>query len=343
MSMFKPAVKEAAKLRLAIAGPSGSGKTYTALAVASELSAGGKVALVDTEHGSASKYADLFGFDVAEMHPPFHPDKFVAAITEAAAAGYAVIILDSLTHAWNGSGGMLEIVDDIAKRKSSGNTYAAWKDATPIQNRLIDAIVGAPIHVIATMRSKQDYAQDKDERGRTVIRKVGMAPQQRDGFEYEFDVFIDMSIDHEGIVSKTRCPALTDRVFAKPGRDMAAILAEWLKGAPAQVTARVVSVEAPAQAHAPQEAPAATNGNGKPKVSDGTLRRLHAVGVEYYGGEWDSNRHRLVDAITTGAATSSKDLTEAEAQKLISGLEKKLHDRQRVTEDNPFADEPVTA
>ena len=248
MSMFKKAIKSEAKLRLAIAGPSGSGKTYTALSVAAALADGRPVALVDTEHGSASKYADIFGFDVAEMHPPFHPDKFGQAISEAAAAGYAVIILDSLTHAWNGTGGMLDLVDEIAKRKGGGNTFAAWKDATPIQNRLIDAIVGAPIHVIVTMRSKQDYAQDKDDKGRTVIRKVGMAPQQRDGFEYEFDVFIDLDIDHNGIVSKARCPALTDRVFAKPGRDLAAILADWLQGAPPadNQPARVPDLQKPA-------------------------------------------------------------------------------------------------
>ncbi len=231
---FKKAVKSEAKLRLAVTGPSGSGKTYTALAIATHLADGAGVAMVDTEHGSASKYADIFTFDVLEMTPPFHPDNFVRAIAEAAQAGYAVIILDSLTHAWSGTGGMLDIVDEIAKRKSGGNTFAAWKDATPIQNRLVDGIVGAPIHVIATMRSKQDFAQEKDDRGKTVVRKVGMAPQQRDGFEYEFDVVLDMNQDNEAIVSKTRCPALTSRVFTKPGADVAGILADWLHGVPTQ-------------------------------------------------------------------------------------------------------------
>lgn len=233
MSMFKKAVKAESKLRLVVAGPSGSGKTYTGLAIASALADGAPIAVVDTEHGSASKYADLFSFDVAEMHPPFHPDKFVQAIQDAAAAGYAVIILDSLTHAWSGTGGMLDLIDEIAKRKTGGNSFAAWKDGTPIQNRLIDAIVSAPIHVIATIRSKQDYVQDKDDRGKTVVRKVGMAAQQREGFEYEFDVAFDMDIDNNAIVSKTRCPALTGRVFSKPGRDVANILAEWLRGEPA--------------------------------------------------------------------------------------------------------------
>lgn len=226
MSMFKKAVKESAKLRLAIAGPSGSGKTFTSLAIATAL--GGPIAVIDTEHGSASKYADLFEFDVAEMHAPFHPQKYIDAIREAANAGYKVIILDSLTHAWNGTGGILDIVENATKRMQSKNSYTAWKEATPIQNQLTDAIVGAGIHVIATMRSKQEYVQEKDSNNKTVIRKVGMAPVQREGLEYEFDVFLDMDVDNNAIVTKTRCPALTGEVFAKPGKNIAAILAAWL-------------------------------------------------------------------------------------------------------------------
>ena len=130
--MFKQAVKHESKLRLAIAGPSGSGKTYTALAMAAAL--GGPVAVVDTEHGSASKYADLFAFDVLEMEAPFHPDRFIQAIREAAAAGYKTIILDSLSHAWNGQGGLLELVEDAQKRMKNANSFAAWRDVTPIQN-----------------------------------------------------------------------------------------------------------------------------------------------------------------------------------------------------------------
>lgn len=269
MSMFKKAVKAESKLRLVVAGPSGSGKTYTGLAIASALADGAPIAVVDTEHGSASKYADLFNFDVAEMHPPFHPDKFVQAIQDAAAAGYAVIILDSLTHAWSGTGGMLDLIDEIAKRKTSGNSFAAWKDGTPIQNRLIDAIVSAPIHVIATIRSKQDYVQDKDDRGKTVVRKVGMAAQQREGFEYEFDVAFDMDIDNNAIVSKTRCPALTGRVFSKPGRDVASILAEWLRGEPApqpptrqEVTTTTTPAGAAAATNGTATGNASANGNG---------------------------------------------------------------------------------
>src|SRR5690606_37222046 len=133
-------VKQEAKLRLAIAGPSGSGKTYSALAVATAL--GNRVAVVDTEHGSASKYADIFDFDVVNFTAPFHPNRFIEAIHTAEDALYDVLIIDSASHAWNGAGGLLEIVDTAAK-KYKGNSYMAWSEGTPIQNRLIEAIVGA--------------------------------------------------------------------------------------------------------------------------------------------------------------------------------------------------------
>jgi hypothetical protein len=229
--MFQKAIKHEAKLRLAIAGPAGSGKTYTALTIAQSLANGGKIAVVDTEHGSASKYADLFSFDVDEMDPPYHPDRFVDAIREAAEAGYSVIVLDSLSHAWNGTGGLLEIVDQIAARSSSKNTFVAWKQGTPIYNKLVDRIIQSNIHVIATIRQKMDYVLE-NENGKQKPVKVGLAPVQREGFEYEFDVVMNMDNDNQGVIVKTRCPALSGGVYRKPGKDVANILAAWLTGAP---------------------------------------------------------------------------------------------------------------
>lgn len=231
MTMFRPAVKEEAKLRLAIAGPSGSGKTYSALAVATRLAAegNGRIAVVDTEHGSASKYADIFDFDVVNFKAPFHPNIFIDAIHGAEDAGYDVLIIDSVSHAWNGAGGLLEIVDTAAK-KFKGNTYMAWSEGTPLQNRLIEAIVGCETHIIVTMRSKQDYVLVDAGNGKQRPQKVGMAPIQRDGFEYEFDLFLDMDIENNAIVSKTRCPALTGAVITRPGDELAETLLDWLAG-----------------------------------------------------------------------------------------------------------------
>ena len=231
--MFEKAVKLEAKLRLAITGTSGSGKTYTALNIAKYLT-DKRIALVDTEHGSASKYADLFDFDVLDMSPPFHPERFSKLIREAQDAGYGVIILDSLSHAWNGTGGLLEIVDDIATKSPSKNTFAAWKHGTPIYNKLIDSIIQSDIHVIATMRSKQDYVmvekQSASGKSYQAPEKVGMAPIQRDGFEYEFDIVLNMDSENTAVVSKTRCSALQSGMYRKPGVDIAKIMRDWLGG-----------------------------------------------------------------------------------------------------------------
>lgn len=244
MGAFKKAVKKDLKLRLAITGPAGSGKTYTALRIACAM--GLPVAYIDTEHGSAAKYADLFDFDVMEMRPPFHPERFVKGIQMAAKEGYAVVVIDSLTHAWNGTGGILDLVEEASARLR-GNSYAAWKDVTPIQNELTEAIVGSGIHIIACMRSKMDYVQQKDDKGYTKIEKVGMAPVQREGFEYEFDVVMDMDIKHNGIITKTRCPDLTDRVYKFPGEDVAGILSKWLGSG-----AAVIDIEAAKKAESPK-------------------------------------------------------------------------------------------
>lgn len=229
---FQKAVKYGGKLRMALSGPSGSGKTYTALTLATALADGGSIAVIDTERGSASKYADLFSFDVMELDS-YHPDKFVQGIHEAELAGYAVLIIDSLSHAWNGPGGLLEIVESVAKRSKSGSTFNAWSEATPIQNRMIDAITRAKLHVIVSMRSKAEYVIEQNANGKSAPRKVGTTPIQRDGLEYEMDVFCDMDHENTLIVQKSRCSELAGKIIVKPGPDVADILKRWLDGAPA--------------------------------------------------------------------------------------------------------------
>ncbi len=236
MSLFQKATKLQSKLRLALIGPSGSGKTYSALSLASQL--GKRIAVVDTEHGSASKYADLFDFDVCELSS-FHPQQYVSAIAQASEGGYDVLIIDSLSHAWMGRDGALELVDREVRRQSAisgrdGNSYTAWREVTPQHNALVEALLRCQTHLIVTMRSKTEYVLEQNSNGKTVPRKVGMAPIQRDGLEYEFDVVGDMTLENDLVVSKSRCPALSGQVIAKPGAQMAAILENWLtEGAPA--------------------------------------------------------------------------------------------------------------
>lgn len=228
MVSFKPAVKTQSRLRLALAGPAGSGKTWTALKIATSLSKGQRVAVIDTERGSASKYSDVFpDFDVLELET-FHPQNYIEAIQAAADGGYCVLVIDSLSHAWMGKDGALELVDRAAKRSQSGNSFGAWREVTPLHNALVDAMLRANLHIIVTLRSKQDYVQEKDERGRTTVRKIGLAPVQRDGLEYEFDVYGDLDADNNLIIGKTRCSELAGAVIPKPGEPLAKTLLAWL-------------------------------------------------------------------------------------------------------------------
>jgi hypothetical protein len=221
---FTKATKKQAKLRMAIDGPSGSGKTYTALRIATAL--GQRVAVIDSERGSASKYADQFEFDVLELDGDFAPNTYSEAIRAAGAEGYDVIIVDSLSHAWEGA---LEEVDKVVKRSRSGNSFNAWKDVTPMHNRLVQTILSSTAHVVVTMRVKTEWVQERDERtGKLAPKKVGMAPIQRAGVEYEFDVVGDLDLEHNLIISKTRCPKLDGGVFPRPGPEVAAVLSEWL-------------------------------------------------------------------------------------------------------------------
>lgn len=230
--VFVEATKEQARLRLALTGPPGSGKTYTALNIAKHFP--GPVAVIDTEHGSASKYAHLFKFKTLRL-TDFSPEKYVAAIRAAEAAGFKTLIIDSLSHAWAGKNGALEQVDRLGAASRGGKFQGGWGKVTPMQNAMIEAIVGSSMHVIATMRTKMAYDIQQAGDGKTKPVKLGLAPVQREGVEYEFDVVIDMTQDNAGVVTKTRCPELNEGVFPKPGRDVADTLLKWLTdGSPAE-------------------------------------------------------------------------------------------------------------
>ena len=223
--MFKRAQRRQAKLRLALSGPSGSGKTTGALLIAKGL--GGKIAVLDTERGSASLYADLVDFDVVELGPPYTPEKYIEIIHEAEKAGYDTLILDSITHEWNGEGGILQIVDEYARTKLKGNSYAAWNVGTPRHQKFIDTMLSSPLHIIATMRSKAVYVETEKANGKKAIEKQGSAPQQRDGLEYEFTAVLDLNVDGNlAVASKDRT-----RLFRDPftiTEDTGKKLLEWL-------------------------------------------------------------------------------------------------------------------
>jgi hypothetical protein len=181
-----------AKLRLGIAAPSGAGKTYSALLLAFGL--GGKVGLIDTEHGSGDLYAHLGDYSVIGIEAPYTVAKYTEAIKAFEEAGYDTIIIDSLSHAWAGDGGLLDKQGKIADRGT--NSFAAWRTITPEHNALVDAMLQSPAHIIATMRAKQDYVLETNDKGKQTPKKVGLAPVQRDGMEYEFTVMLDVDMQH---------------------------------------------------------------------------------------------------------------------------------------------------
>jgi hypothetical protein len=248
MSKFRKATRSQAKLRAALIGPAGSGKTYSALSLATNLIPGARVAVIDTECGSAELYASRFAFDT--LHLARHsPLDYVDAIRAAESEGYDVVVIDSLSHAWMGRGGALEQVDQHAERDPRGNSYTAWRFVTPKHNQLVEAMLSCRCHLIATMRAKTEYVQEKGPNGKTEIRKIGLAAVQRDGLEYEFTLVGDLDLSNQLKISKTRLDGVIapGDVFERPGKDLAERIYKWL----------MEGVEAP-----PAPAPSApTNGS----------------------------------------------------------------------------------
>ena len=222
---FRRAERRKAKLRLGITGPAGSGKTYGALLVAMGL--GGKIAMIDTENGSGDLYSSMGNYDVCTLDAPYIVQKYLTAISGAEKAGYDILIIDSLSHAWAGEGGLLDQQGKIAD-SGKGNSYTAWRQVTPWHNRLVEAMLTSRCHIIATMRSKTDYIQEQNDKGKTVIRKVGMAPVQREGMDYEFGVVFDLGVNHTAIVSKDRTSLFDGQTFML-SQETGTTLKAWLE------------------------------------------------------------------------------------------------------------------
>lgn len=265
---IKPASKVKSKLRMGLVGPSGSGKTFTSLAIAGAL--GHKVCVIDTERGSAAKYRTLFPDiqfdtidDLADEPGGFSPLNFARAIRMAEAAGYEVIIIDSLSHAWEGKGGAMEMVDKVVAMQKTKNTFTAWAEVTPDHREMIDAILTSSAHVICTMRAKTEYVIERDDRGRNTPRKVGIEPIQRKGMEFEFDIVGDIE-DATLTITKTRFNLLHREVIKNPGRDLGLSIKAWLDE----------GIDAPPPAPKPAPGTHAGTGAGTSKVGGGSSPAL---------------------------------------------------------------------
>lgn len=247
-----PATREGILLRAALCGPTGSGKTKTGLMLATrmvERMGLGPVFVVDSENKSALRYAysprSRQGFKFMHVPMPqddYSPASYMAAIDYCEAQGAGAIVIDSLSHAWVGINGVLEAVDKLTENSRSRNAFSVgWKEMTPQQNRLIQRILGTGAHVIFTLRAKVDWAMEKNaQTGKSEPVKHGMAPVQREGVDYEPDLFFDMTAPDNGlVVTKSRCDTLPQGdLHKKPGAEFADIIIDWLNDAEPPTMAR---------------------------------------------------------------------------------------------------------
>lgn len=230
--MFQKATKQEARARIALIGPSGAGKTWSSLMLATELAEGKPFAVLDTESGSAAKYSDQFAFDVVEVDD-FKPANFFAVFGAARDAGYPVLVVDSLTHFWKGPNGILEQVDLLTQSRYKGNSMQAWKEGNAMHQQELGVIVRAPFHVICTMRSKTAYETSQDDRGKLKMQKIGLAPEQREGVEYEFDLVGNFNNQNGKVlmeIGKTRCSDMQGVVAADPTTETFQPFLKWLRG-----------------------------------------------------------------------------------------------------------------
>lgn len=219
---LRKATRQKAKIRLGLSAVSGGGKTYSALLIAYGLCGDwSKVALIDTENGSGDLYADLGPYNVLPLAPDFTPEKYIQAIKACEAAGMDVIIIDSITHEWDGKGGCLEIVE------KAGGRYQDWAKVTPRHQAFIDAIIGSSCHVITTVRRKQDYEMTKTQDGKVKVEKAGMKEVTREGFEYELTVNLEMDTRHNATASKDRTGLFIDRPAFVPTDDTGMLIRQW--------------------------------------------------------------------------------------------------------------------
>ncbi len=193
-----------AKMKLALQGSSGSGKTYSSLLIAKGLSGNDltKVAVIDTENGSADLYAHLGDYNVIVLQPPYSPERYIEAISLCEKAEMEVIIIDSISHCWD------FLID--AHSNMVGNSFTNWGKITPRQNAFVNKILQSNIHVLATMRVKQDYVLNQ-KNGKTVPEKVGLKAVQRDDVSYEFTIVFDIDIAHNTKASKDRTGLFIDK------------------------------------------------------------------------------------------------------------------------------------
>jgi hypothetical protein len=225
---IKKATRAAVKIKIFLSGPSGSGKTDGALALARNFAGPtARICVIDTERESASYYADRYEFDTLALDAPYHTDRYIEALRLAVEAGYDVVIIDSLTHQWSGVGGILERKEQLDSRPNS-NSFTNWAKFTPETERFRNALLEAPVHLIACCRAKQEYVLGDGGSGKRKVEKMGLKPEQRDGLEYEFGVALQLQMDHRAEATKDRTGVFEGKIANLKDAAVARALRAWL-------------------------------------------------------------------------------------------------------------------
>jgi hypothetical protein len=317
---FIKAERKQVKAKIALTGPSGSGKTMSALLIAAGI--GKRIAVVDTENKSASLYAGMttgpltgIEFDVLEIEPPYTIARYLEAIEAAERAKYDVLVIDSISHAWAGEGGLLDKKAALDERPNS-NSYTNWAKITPEHERFRARLLQADVHLICTMRSKQDYVLEVNERGKSAPKKVGLAPIQRDGMEYEFMLVLDLGMDHSAIASKDRT-SLFDGTVEKPTRKTGERLMAWLNGGKAVQPKTPVADEPPAKTA--EETPPMITSDQLAKISLGVKAML---GLGWPSDKVEEQTRAQLKRIHNRDFAEFNELTAGEAETAIDYLKR---------------------
>jgi len=225
MLQLQKATRKKSKLRLNISGPSGSGKTFSALLMGKGLTGNWeKIAVIDTENGSASLYEHLGPFQTIDLQAPFTPERYIEAIDACVNGGMECIIIDSSSHEWSGAGGCIEINEHLAQSKFKGNTWSAWSQTTPRHDAFVQKVLQCPLHVITCTRSKMETVMTDDKK----VKKLGMKDIQREGWEYELTVSLNLDRDtHTAQASKDRTELFEGKDPFKITEETGKIIAKW--------------------------------------------------------------------------------------------------------------------